>query len=396
MIAAYALARRIAASTVVALTCALLGGCVAGVSSRPYTGSEDGYRYALPQPVLVAKPKTDGTVTFDWAYPPDEGATYVVDEYSFLANNTLDVTLENGTLKKFSLDANTSAVAAAALGAAGDVAKVRLDTQAQADTARATEKKAATDKIAQAQSALQAAQAKLDALEELRKNPLYASEITPAKLLDAQLEARTKQAAYDALVGAARPIGGIASGDMAGSSTDTSVNNGKPCSADKAWGPVFYRVHQWIDDKDHLPTVQLVALADANDRGQDCFATTVLVPPPAPKSPQALHFVIEEPGSLVQIPPNKRGRLLLKVTGNRAYGELVPKSGRITAVRDGGYLGEQQEDPKLDPRSERTEIRVHLPRSLKPGKYELSFEHRTPASAAPVLSNSIEFEVERP
>jgi hypothetical protein len=59
---------------------------------------------------------------------------YVLSSSSFLANNTLDVEFDHGLLKKFTLEADSSAVAAAVVESAGNVTKARIDAETEVST----------------------------------------------------------------------------------------------------------------------------------------------------------------------------------------------------------------------------------------------------------------------
>src|SRR5215470_4113159 len=121
------------------LLCALFSctvmGCVSVVTVEKYTGREKGLRYSLPQAFLLVTPHPDGSATYDWVFLPDQKNEYVVRVTSFMAKYTMDITLENGLLKKVTAKADTSGVAVKALDAAQSVYTAR--TSAAADAAKA-------------------------------------------------------------------------------------------------------------------------------------------------------------------------------------------------------------------------------------------------------------------
>lgn len=87
----------------------MLSGCVTSVTVSP-GASDDGITYSLPQTYLLVTPAADGTVNYQWLYLPDERHQYTVKSSAFLAKYTSDLQLENGLLKQFGGQQDTTDV----------------------------------------------------------------------------------------------------------------------------------------------------------------------------------------------------------------------------------------------------------------------------------------------
>lgn len=131
--------------------------------------TQQGFRYSLPEPYLLVKPKTDGTATYEWVFLPNRGNEYVVNVTSFLATHKLEVKTENGFLKSATFDGTANEVSSKLAGVIGDVNTAKKDAEVAAEKAaeKAVKDKATADetafntKLANAQKALAEAEAAL-------------------------------------------------------------------------------------------------------------------------------------------------------------------------------------------------------------------------------------------
>ncbi len=129
--------------------------------------TQKGFRYSMPEPYLLVKPKADGTATYDWVFLPDRNNEYVVSPKSLLATYKMTIATENGFLTSASFDGTANEVASKLASVVGDVNAANKTAEATAQKAveQAAKTKAAADetafntKLAAAQKAVADAEA---------------------------------------------------------------------------------------------------------------------------------------------------------------------------------------------------------------------------------------------
>lgn len=131
------------------------------------SSSQKGFRYSMPEPYLLVKPKADGTATYEWVFLPDRNNEYVVAPKSLFATYKMTVATENGFLTSASFDGTANEVASKLASVVGDVnaANKTSESAAQKAIEQAAQTKAAADetafntKLAAAQKAVADAEA---------------------------------------------------------------------------------------------------------------------------------------------------------------------------------------------------------------------------------------------
>lgn len=128
-----------------------LSSCATVVSVRHVTEKNDekvcGTRYYLPQPFVVASPQSDGSLDVTVEYLPDTSQQYAVCAWSVFSAHELSLRLDQGMLSEVNWIADSSAVAAEAVKAAGEIRKTALDTQIEAAKAKQTKDETATSAL---------------------------------------------------------------------------------------------------------------------------------------------------------------------------------------------------------------------------------------------------------
>ena len=133
-----------------------LSACTTRMTVKKATDATPGLRYYLPRPVLVAKPQSDGSVTFSIEYLSDTTQEYAIDAKSYVAKHKLRVETEaSGILKKVQWNPTATEVPSQVATSAGEVVKAEL-ARRDADAAKT---KAAADaqqkKVDDAQAEIQ-------------------------------------------------------------------------------------------------------------------------------------------------------------------------------------------------------------------------------------------------
>src|SRR6185295_1037732 len=108
-----------------------LHGCVTTVDVEKFTGTQDGFRYSLPQPYILVTPRADGGIDVQPLVLPDSANEYVARPTSFLSTCKFEISVEKNLLKAVTANQDATAVAAALATDAGAVAKAQLDRQAE-------------------------------------------------------------------------------------------------------------------------------------------------------------------------------------------------------------------------------------------------------------------------
>lgn len=226
--------------------------CTTVVSVRKVTDKNDatvcGTRYYLPQPFIVARPQSDGSLDVTVEYLPDPTEQYAVCSWSALATHQLSLKLDKGMLSEVNWVADSSAVAAEGVKAAGEVRKTAIEAEVEAAKAQQAKQETATSglltAIAAAQVEVAQAQAQYDvikdssATEEDKRKALGTLQAAKAKLemLEQQCTA-TKCRKAGALSGGNLPL----AADVPVGPSRGQFGNYEPARF-QVPGPVMFRV----------------------------------------------------------------------------------------------------------------------------------------------------------
>jgi hypothetical protein len=121
--------------TVIILLGHVLTACTDVTVRRVTTGNEPGIRYFLPQPVLSVTPLENGSMDVRTEILADRSETYAMEATSYLASHKVIMKLNKGLLTEVTLNQDSSAVAAEAVKATGEIAKTKIETETAARTA---------------------------------------------------------------------------------------------------------------------------------------------------------------------------------------------------------------------------------------------------------------------
>jgi len=188
---------KIANATVVLLT-VLLAGCASVTVTKLSPNSDNisiqGQRFSLPRPYIQVTPNDDGTVEATIIYLPDPERTYAIDSSSYLATDTLDVTIETGQIKIITWTGDSSGVVSEAIKSSANVASEILKAE---ETKKAAEK----SKLDDASKAVDDAQLEFDLAES--KLALLKAAATPnapntAAIQDAEIALKAARIKLDA------------------------------------------------------------------------------------------------------------------------------------------------------------------------------------------------------
>ena len=259
-----------------ALVLAFLGGCSTFVESEKSTPSSKGIRYWLPITFLEVIPQMDGTIAVTPQYLADRNNEYVLRTNSLLSAYTLDVKrASNGLLEEVSLNQNGTALGEATASAAGTIAKARFDAEAKIADDRAKKIEDTRNVVADAETEVQQAKAKLNKLRELANEDEFKDTVKATDLLAAELAVASAEAKHDALraEGARRGLGEFS---IPGGGGDTK----QP----RAWGPVLFQVVQ--DAATGVVSLRAVAMPcdDGAGAGQCEFKTSTVAQPAKPEA----------------------------------------------------------------------------------------------------------------
>jgi hypothetical protein len=120
-----------------AASAALGAGCAStSLTVQRADANVAGVRYSLPKPFLLVKPSPtgDGTFTVEVIYLPNEDRTYAISGKTKRGKFSLDVTTEEGLLKKVGWNSTGTAESDTAIAkTAGDLAKSAIDKRAAED-----------------------------------------------------------------------------------------------------------------------------------------------------------------------------------------------------------------------------------------------------------------------
>lgn len=128
----------------------ILSGCtyltVKKVGPTDDTSKTEGQRFSLPKPYIQVTPKEDGSISAQIIYLPDPEHSYVVNSFSFLTYDALEVSTEDGIIKSINWTGDSSAVVADAIASSGTAASGIL----QAEQTKKAEQKAKEDNASKA------------------------------------------------------------------------------------------------------------------------------------------------------------------------------------------------------------------------------------------------------
>lgn len=204
----------------------------------------DGIRYYLPQPVVVVRPKKDGSVAVTVEMIPDTSRAYAISSRTLLGRHKLAVEVDDrGLLKKVALEGESTEVAKAQIESAAGVAKARLEAETAA--AKAASESAAKRKatvaaaLAAAEATLRQARLELAQAEAVLATMLEnaTGKENPDVLMKARTEVARTRAAY---LAAEAEVDRLRDGVEAGrAAMSAAVLRGEKS---RAWGPMLFRV----------------------------------------------------------------------------------------------------------------------------------------------------------
>lgn len=208
--------------------------------------TQKGFRYSMPEPYLLVKPKADGTATYDWVFLPDRNNEYVVSPQSFLATYKMTIATENGFLTSASFDGTANEVASKLASVVGDVNAANKTAEATAQKAveQAGKTKATADetafntKLAAAQKAV--ADAEVTQTSAATELNFYESGAGKSAKDEVKLAALLAKQKADAMLTLMRSR----LQDVLASSSGAKDDGGAQQGVGKAMGPVLFRLVQ--------------------------------------------------------------------------------------------------------------------------------------------------------
>lgn len=360
-----------------ALAAVTLSGCVSWVDVRQAKNDDsDGLHYYLPQTFIVLTPNPDGTMNVETKYIPDPDRRYTIKTHSFVGNYTIDVNRsEEGFLETVIFGSDATGVAKQAIQTAGTLRATEIEANATKAKAAADAAKAAADKSAadiaaadkaraEAQVALDVADAKLRKLREIA-GPNPPAEIQ-AQIVLAELARVEASARRDAAIVAYSTTASNAAANAAAADKQLKMPE-----------PVFYRVEM---GKEKVALRQEFSQQDRvtwNVQKEDAVQGELRV----------------LPNELVVRPDKDTGGLTGMVKADRLLNAAsfvaartlpagTPMSDKVFVSPDGG---------------DRTTVLLQIPQSFPSGDYEIDtiMTPAVPAGAKPVPRSFI-IRVERP
>lgn len=328
----------------------LLGGCVTQVTGELATETSQGFRYALPIPVLKVTPQADGTMAVEVFYIPDPKNTYVLQAKSIVGAYTLEVKTNQGLLDTVTFNPDATGVADQAISSYGDIQKAKVDAKAQADKDAAAKADDKAKAAAAAAQAIKDAQTTLD-VATAKRDKLVALNVTGDQLVAAELAIVDASTRLDALKAEAQAS--ATSSAMNKAANKASAFDQAGAKFDTAAGPVFYRLEP---DATTPGKVNLVDFVQLNEK-------TAKPVTPGPPPPDLAYSMV---GASV-IRPGKNG-LTFKVKINRTFKSIDHSSVKLTADTPGPTLR-----PVTVDLSDDGGLLVTLDDHQAPGAYHLAF-----------------------
>jgi hypothetical protein len=363
---------RVAALVVTAASA--LGGCVSTLENKPASATAKGFRYSLPQPVLMVTPQGDGTMGLEVLYLPDPNNTYAVSATSFLGGYTFEIRTKEGLLESITFNAGASTVAEQAISSYGDIQKARTEAEAKAQEAATSKtdeqaKAAAAEAqaLADARTTLTTAIAKRDKLEEIRqKGTDVAAALTAAEL--AIVDAEQKLLALESAIAA----------NAAANSKNLAFNEaggGTGGTFKTAAGPMFYRL---VPANGQNGRVDLIAV------DEQIMAETSKPVKPAAKKPDLAYSVVGQP-----IVRPIRNVLVLKIRVNQNIAAIHEPGVRLQPSATGRPMITKAEE------SGSTYLYVVLDQAQQAGSYRLSIPVILEPGGQPVNPEAVQFVIAR-
>lgn len=335
-------------------------GCVTWVTSEPFTGSQEGTRYSLPAVFLRVTPQADGTMKVEKLLLPDRKEQYVVRASSLISSYTFNVGVTEGLLDSVTFEPDSTGVASKVAESAGNLLKTSIEAKSAADAKQADAAQKAKQAAVDAKTDLEIADAKLKRLKGIS---------APAdKIAEAEAAQAAAQAKFDRLRDAAVQFG-FSEFNAPGEGTQAPAS---------AWGPVLYRV--MMTDKG----VTLKAV-----EAQREFPTSMAA---APQPASAEPLRLSPKGGKVLRP--KSGALSVDLESTRPLSAIVQDSVKLRAA-DGGEvpgLGAPQASLAADG----SVVTVALDDQTPAGSYRLEIVVHTKAQAAMPVPLEVALEVRRP
>lgn len=236
-------------------------GCTTKINvKRVESGHEQGIRYYLPKSFIVITPQENGSMKVTVENIADRNQEYAVSAKSYMASHKLKLKLNNGLLTEISMTTDSTAVAAAAIEAAGEVKKTRIETETAA-LQKAEEKKEAEAKEQKEtrkalEASLAAARLELAQAQAVERTAEAGSDEEKAAKIEVA-KARAKVIFFSAAIDNSRLTGGGAlstvgtSGTKATDKADTGFKN------TERPGPVIVMVQEDPNSQDLLQLVPI-------------------------------------------------------------------------------------------------------------------------------------------
>jgi hypothetical protein len=372
---------------IILLGASLSSGCSTFVRGSKPSAKKDGVHYWLPMPILRATPNANGTLTVTPDSVPDTRHEYVVSARSLLGKYKFEVKVDKGLLTTVTMNGDTSDTPKSVVDAAVAIEKSRIAAERSAVEAR-------EEAVKTREKAIKDATAKV--LEKKRVVIKLRAE-RDAKIGQGFEETSDEIKAIDLRITDALSELTFAEEDLAAllaeSGTGGNLDSGKSRhhdgagNATLAWGPVIYRIEQWIDS-DKMPNVRLVA---ANWKDGETTATQ-------------LEFQTAVTGNPVHTPP-KTDVQMFTVDGHK---QISPAEGKLRLTIDAkvelhNVEGGQVEnasfvsvgDAYLSLQQGGKKILVDLPAGLADGRYYLTFKYDQEGVIGTAENARIEFSVKR-
>lgn len=244
------------------------------------SSTQKGFRYSMPEPYLLVKPKADGTATYEWVFLPDRNNEYVVAPKSLFATYKMTIATDNGFLTSASFDGTANEVASKLASAVGDLKAANMTSESNAQKAaeQAAKTRAAADetafntKLATAQKAVADAEAaQTSAAAELDFYEMGAGKSAKDEVkLAAQLVKKKADAMLVLMKSRLQDVIASSSGAKDGGVAKPEIGN--------AIGPVLFKLKQ---------TANSVTLVQVNTQGvfETAGTPAKVTSPPAPAAP---------------------------------------------------------------------------------------------------------------
>lgn len=343
-----------------------LAACTTVVRGGRPSPDHDGVHYWLPMPIVKVTPMANGQLTVTTDSIPDSRHEYVLSAQSILSKYTFEVKVVNGLLTDVTMDSESTATTEKLIEASSEFEKTRVAAEVTALEAREAAVKAREAAIKTATANVLAKKRALQQLQDKRAELIRqgnAEDSDEVRAVDLEIvnARRELEFAEEDLATLLDDDGSLGNQDAGGA---RAAHDG---SGPVAWGPVVYRVEQWIDG-DGLPNVRLVAASWPDSSSQVRFrtATSAGDAPEPPKPRPNVQFQIDGPSALEP----KDGRIEMTVIGPielfDVSGGGLEKFGRDDAAG--------KADLSLQP--DRKRVVITMPPDLPDGQYFVRIDYR--------------------